>query len=431
MTGARFAIAIASLSASLGACGACSDKKADPSPATGASAAGSSTPLAAVAEVLPRCRQDGARTIAEGDDVVFGAAALSSSSLFVGHVRRKDGKRIGSVLRASLDLAQSRTIDVGPSFGDDPAPTPFLRDGKPFVAFLVRKDVDAGTTRGMRELRIAPLEEGGIGPLAATIMQQADESTAFDVAWPLVAWDEDALVPVGRFVPDRGVVKVALVPDGKPHVVSPDGSDAESPKLARRKGGGFWLAWLARRPEVEDAGYRLEGAGDLRAWRWVELVALDDKGELASPVRRISPPTGHALAFDIVASDPELVVVVQDEAGASEGTGSRIVRYAIDGEHVTSHDIVDGGVGQALAEIVATPDAGWIAWTDTSDRAWLAPSTASAAVTGTPTAETALDGARVLAAAGGPTTGGAGGPGVAGALFVTSGSEIRRFACSN
>lgn len=410
---------VAVLAATLGACGSCSDKKGDAAPAASASASASGAPLAATAEVLPRCRQDGARVIADGEDVVFGDATLSANALFVGHVRRRDGKRVGSVLRTNLDLAEPRTIDVAPSFGDDPAPTPFLRDGKPFVAFLVRKELDAGTTRGMRELRIAPLEDAAIGAVTATIIQQADESTAFDVAWPLVAWDEDALVPAGKFIPERGVVKVQALPDGKPHVVSPDASDAEAPKLARRKGGGYWLAWLARRPEVEDAGWRLEGAGDLRAWRWVELVALDEHGEPQSPVRRISPEKGHALSFAIAASDPELVVVVQDEAGATEGSGARIVRYAIDGDRVAAQDVIDGGVGQALAEVVTTPDAGWIAWKDTADKAWIAPATSAAAVAGRPTAETALDGARVLAAA------------RAGAVFVTSGSEIRRFACSN
>ncbi len=413
-------VPVAVLAATLGACGSCSDKKTDAAPATSASA--SAAPVAAIAEVLPRCRQDGARAIAEGEDVVFGDAALEGSSLLVGHVRRKEGKRVGSILRTSLDLAQPRTIDVGPSFGDDPAPTPFFRDGKPFVAFLVRKDADAGTTRGMRELRIAPLEDAAVGAIVATVVQQADESTAFDLAWPLVAWDEDAVAPIGKLVPERGVVKVQALPDGKPHVVSPEGTDAEAPKLVRRKGGGFWLAWLARRAEVEDAGWRLEGTGDLRAWRWVEAIALDANGEPASPVRRVSPDKGRALAFELAAGDPELVVVVQDEADATEGAGSRIVRYTLEGERAAAEDVVDGGVGQALAAVVARPDAGWIAWNDTTDHAWIAPVTGAASVAGRPTAEGALDGARVLAAAG---------PIGAGTLFVATGREVRRFACSN
>lgn len=409
--------ALVAFALGLSACGGCKKDEAGAVPATSASGALPSAP-AAVAEAIPRCRQDGARAAADGDDVVFGDAVVTESALLVGLVRTKDGSRRGAVLRATPDLGKAVTIDVADVKGDDPSPMPFIGDGKPFAAYLTRKEGTAGTTRGMRELRIVPLGDAAAGAAVATIVMQADESTAFDVAWPLAAWDEDARVAPGKFLPERGVVKVQRLPDGAPRVISPERSDAESPQLAPKKGGGFWALWLARRPEVEDAGYRIEGAGDLREYRAVEVVALDDAGQPTSPVRRITAESGRALAFDVVATDPELVVLVQDEAEASEGAGSRLVRVVVGESTAEPTAIVDGGIGQALVEVAPGADGGWIAWKDEADHAWIAPATATAILGSRPTAEVALDGARVLAAAGG------------GAVYAASGREVRRFVCA-
>jgi hypothetical protein len=320
-------------------------------------------------------------------------------------------------MRVGTDLAGGRVFDVAPIHGDGAAPSVHLRDDKPFVAFNVRREIEAGSTRGMRELRMVWLEAAGLGESIAAITQQHDESTAFDVAWPVVAWDEDALVPEGKFIPERGVVKVQTLTDGKPHVVSPDTTDAETPKLASRKGGGFWLAWVARKSEVEDAGWRLEGAGDLRAWRWVEIVALDANGDVASSVRRVTPENAHVVAFDLVSDDGALTVIVQDEGAASEGGGSRVSRYGVESDRITTTEILDGGRGHALADLVAATDAGWLAWKDNHDHAWIVPASAAYVPAGRPTAEGAMDGTRVVAAAG------------AGQIFVTSGGELRRFTC--
>lgn len=250
-------------------------------------------------------------------------------------------------------------------------------------------------------------------------MQQADESLAYDVAWasddkgmPIVAWDEDAPPKVGALTADRGVVKVQLLgPGAKAHVASPETSDAEAPRLLPRK-GGWWLAWLARRPEAaEDAGVNgaAEGPGERRAYRWVELVALDARGEVASAVRRVSPEKGRVASFDLAAAKSggaegaQLVIVVQDEAAHAEGAGERIVRYAIDGEKIEAADLLDGGVGHALAELLPqAADAGstrWLAFTDTHEHAHLVPLGPQLRLAGAATTEPSLDGARVIATA--------------------------------
>src|SRR5262249_44037326 len=161
---------------------------------------------------------------------------------------------LASIMRASLDLTSSRMFDVGVALGDDPPPAPRFVGTTAYVAYFTRRPNDAGGR--VRELDIARLEEGGIGRVEATIIQQADESTASDVAWNdagvgLVAWDEDAPFAAdagarGGASPDgRGFVKVQVLGSSSRRVASPETADAESPRLISRPGGGFWLAWLA------------------------------------------------------------------------------------------------------------------------------------------------------------------------------------------
>jgi hypothetical protein len=284
-------------------------------------------------------------------------------------------------------------------------------------------------------------------------VQQADESLAYDLAWPdgagaappIVAWDEDAPLLAGQLIADRGVVKVQILGAGKPRVASPDTSDAEAPRLLARR-GGYWLAWLARRAEPgDDAGAAAaEGPAERRAYRWVELVALDAKGEATSPVRRITPEKGRVASFDLVTvapspsagaggGDPKLVVVVQDEAAVAEGAGERIVRYTIDGakDRIESGEVLDGGVGHALADLlpVAGGDAStsrparWLSFTDTQEHAHLAPLGASLALSGAPTLEPSLDGTRIVA------SGPAGDVVYAVGPAAPAGVELRRLVC--
>jgi hypothetical protein len=296
--------------------------------------------------------------------------------------------------------------------------------------------VDAGSMGATRTLEIARLEPSGL-VAEASVAQQADESLAYDVAWPdgegagLVAWDEDAPAAVAQALGDRGVVKVQLLGAGKKaHVASPEKSDAEAPRLLARP-GGYWLAWLARRPEAsEDAGPNgnPEGPGERRAYRWVELVALDANGEPTSPVRRVSPEKGHVASFDLAVTGGQLVVIVQDEAAHAEGAGERIVRYGLDVEKVDAVDLLDGGVGHALADLLPQVGEGrWLAFMDLQERAHLVPLGASLRVVGPATAEPALDGARVLAAVPPDALYAIGPAGVAAARGGRV--ELRRFIC--
>jgi hypothetical protein len=410
----RAAPAIAAAALGLAACGSCG--KGDATAALDASSPAASTgpgtsggPAApVVAELLPRCRGDAARLVIAGEDVIVGDVAVGPTGLLVGLIRTEGGRRTAAVMRASLDLATSRIFEVGPSLGDDPPPSPRWSGAAAWVTSLGREGGDGGPK--LRALRLARLEDAGLAKVAATILQQADESTAYDVAWgdgdvALAAWDEDAPPRRDASSPEqaeRGFVKVQVATgDGRPRVASPEASDAESPRLIARP-GGFWLAWLARRAEEE--AYAIEGPGERRAFRWVEAVPLDAHGEAAGPVRRVSPEKGRAVAFELARHGGDLVVIVQDEVAPSEGAGARVVRYHVPDGRATPVDLVDGGIGHALAELVpmgaaSGESARWLAWNDTAERAHLTPLGEGLVATGRASPEPALDRARVLAGA--------------------------------
>jgi hypothetical protein len=451
------------------ACGSC-NKDARDGDAGGPLSSSSSS---VVAELLPRCRAGTEKLAFAGDDVVVGDVAIGPSGLLVGLIRAEGGKRVASVMRASLDLGTSSVVDVGPALGDDPPPSPRWNGSAPWVAVIGPQAARSDAGPRLRALKVAELEEKGLARPFAPVLQQLDESTAFDIAWSesgaaLAAWDEDA--PAGAVTvkdasvavaSERGFVKVqVLAPPGSEgparRIASPDTSDAESPRLIAR-GSGFWLAWLARR--AEDDQHVVEGPGEKRAFRWVEVVALDAKGDPAGPVRRVSSERGRAATFELARSGSDLLVVVQDEAAPAEGAGARIVRYRVpdkaDKEKLEATDIVDGGVGQTLVELVPVPAqvpaprasgsstsskndvlaARWLAWSDTAERAQMTPLGPGLAAAGRTSPEPALDGARVLAQAPPDTVYalvGADGldkPNAASAAAARARPELRRFVC--
>lgn len=399
----------------LNACGSCAkDDPVKTMPAPDAAAA-------AMAEVLPRCRGE-ANRLPIGEGSVLGDVAVSEVGLAIGTVRSEGGRRTAALLRSGLDLADPRTIDVGPSLGDDPPPVPRFHGGAAYALWLERQLVDAGPR--IRTLKVSRIGEDGKPVIVAAVEQQADESMAFDVAWSdeagLAVWDEDAPNKPDAAYPslsERGFVKVQqLTANAHPRVASPESSDADSPQLVPRP-GGFWLAWLARRIEEAPAG--VEGPGEDKSFRWVEAVMLDAKGEAAGPVRRVSSDKGRAVSFDLARSGADLVVVVQDEAAVSEGGGARLLRYLVGGNVSPGTDLVDGGVGHALADVVAAADGTrrWLAWSDVAEHAHLT-ALGAGLLGGATTLEPAFDGARVLA------------EGKDG-LYVLAGDkpEIRRFTC--
>ena len=433
----------------LGACGSCGKDSSEAPDASASSSPSSSmsSSTAVVAEPLPRCRKGSERLPIQGEEVVVGDVAIGPAGLLVGLTRLNGGKRTASVLRTTLQLGEPTFEDVGTPIGDDPPPSPRWNAAKPWVAYFAGRAVDGGTKQ--RELVVRTLGEAGTAPHPLRSYQQADESTAFDVAWSesgtgLVAWDEDGPVvaaEAGAKPPKpgadpitRGLVKVQALADGaSPKVISPDTSDADSPRLVPRAGGGFWLAWLARKPDEEAQG--LEGPGEPRQFRWVEVLPLDAKGESAGPVRKVGSEKGRAVSFELARSGADLVVMVQDEIAASEG--ARVVRHRLaeTGKPETG-DIVKDGVGHALADLVPSAAAGesarWLAWSDTNEHTHLTQLGPGLVALGKPSSEPTLEGARVLASSGDALyglTGLDGGSGAGTQNARGAQPELLRFVC--
>ena len=312
----------------LAACGSCG-KGDEFNLDAGSPATTSSSPLV-VAEPLPRCRKGTERLPIPGDEVIVGDVAVGPSGLLAGIVRVSNGKRVASVLRTPLALDNPTTVDIGTPIGDDPPPSPRWNGTTPWVAFIAGHPVDAGAKQ--RELRIAKLDDL---KTATSIVTQADESTAFDVAWT----DTGAgLVDVGRRrsadgnatparqkergrrprAPVRGIVKVQpLVADG-------DRADRVARHIrrrfaeARRSRFGRILACVARAAprrrsaraskapasRASSAGSRSSSSGrDRRAGR---------TGPAAPRPRK----AGRSPSSSPGAGD-DLIVVIQDEIAAS------------------------------------------------------------------------------------------------------------------
>lgn len=388
----------------LAACNSCKTSASTPAPSSSAAVMGGDS---SVSDLAPGCwRENGSRTL-PGSDIVAGDAAIGRSGLLLGLLRTSEGgKRVASVMHASLDLSASFVVDVGVPLGDEPPPSPRWNGPNGYVAFVASHSADGGAR--LRELRIASIDltTSSLGKVQTTVFQQADESTAFDVAWDesgagLAAWDEDApgKAGTGTATPfGRGFVKVQSIAEGaRARVVSPESTDAEFPRLHARPGGGFWLAWLARRSEEE--AYQVEGPGEPRTFRWVEVVPLDRGGEPTGPVRRVSSEKGRAVSFELAASGADLVVLVQDEVALAEGAGARVVRHVVGG----ANDALDlaSGIGSDVADLVPAitdPTPRWLAWTDTAERAHMTLLGPGLTPLERSTAEPSLDGARVLAA---------------------------------
>ncbi len=353
--------------------------------------------------VASRCRPVGApvplgETSGAADTIAVGDIAVGERELLVGLHRVHEGRRVASILRASLDLTNVRRLDLGAPFGDDPPPLPRWRGRDPMVVAFGREASDGGPKR--RQLRISKLSDEGGMTVEMAFGQPTDESNDIDLAWTssgagLAAWDEDA-----PGTASRGVITVRTLPEGSPRVVTVETTDAESPKLALREGGGYWLGYVAQRKQTIE--HAMEGPGEARTYRWVEVLALSASGEPLGAPRRVSAERGHVVAFDLVPSENGLLLAVHDEASALGDSGGRVVRIRFSGERVESSELARG-VGHAGADLALRPnaraggrEAAWLSWSDASDRPMLLALRAGMEPHGLPSVEPLLDGARVL-----------------------------------
>ncbi|HEY2515447.1 MAG TPA: hypothetical protein VGI39_31485 [Polyangiaceae bacterium] len=399
-----------------------------------------------------RCALDGAgATLADLTDrrsILLGDATPAGGDVLVGAVRTAGGEARASLVRVSGDVARADELLVAHGgvavVSDAPPPKPLAHGDAVYAAYVTRAGRDAGgaTQRLVALDRLAP----GAPTRIASFAEHADESLAFDAAVAedgarvALAWDEDTGA--------KSVIRVAIVPlsgggvDAAAAVrtVSGDASDADSPRVVPRAGGGWWLAWTARRPEGggeldasrasapgAKSGAELESPGEVRTYVWVEALALDADGVPVGTPRRVTSQTGHVVSIDPWprATKDALPLLALDETEERADVGGRVLRVTA-GTGGSEAVTVASGAGRGAIDLLGgplgSPGDEWLTFAGRGDHPALVPLAATGGAAGLPSTEDAIEGGRLVAAirsAEGPGTSGflVAFPGGDGALF--------------
>lgn len=293
-----------------------------------------------------------------------GRGAAHDRGFAIGALTREDKGTDAVVALLSGDGSTSRVLSLGALHGDADPPRVFASGGTVGVAVLQ----PAGASRTLRLARV----DGGSVVWGAEFQQGNDEPLGYDVVLAekrgIAVWDD---IPTGREV--SGIFVATFEPNaftaqGIPRLATLPGTDADEPRLVRR-GGGAWLFWIARRPEDSDydARYRAEDI----AYKWIEVVPLDDQGQVSGTARRISSHDGHVLAYDVTeGSDGSALVVWRDDDTPSGSPGGRLLRALVRMGGVDGPDVIDDehlGVG------APNVSPGWVAIADATNPTRLAP----------------------------------------------------------
>jgi hypothetical protein len=328
--------------------------------------------------VAARCRST-SRVLAveHSEDEEFGDALAFPGGISAGVVHRTSAGRMSAVALLPPGLPSMRLVDLAPTLGDAPAPRIVWRGTDLLVAGYLLKP---RTQRpdGSHELAVWAIDPSASPPASpepiAAFPRQRGDSLAFDVAHAagrtLLVWDEAAASSA-----HQGVIRAGSLSGGREEPVrdvSPPESDAEEPRILPN-GGGFFVFWLARRPErgavqdrpVADAAgppaQAGEVTGEARAFSWLEMVALDASGTPAGPVRRLTSTTGHVSAYDVAVAKEEprttVVAVARDDGEAVDGSGGSLLRVRV-GDDPAPSDVVEiptDGLGRGTPTLIGGP----------------------------------------------------------------------------
>lgn len=236
----------------LGAWGCC---KREPSVSVPSEVPPSAEPAPAASP--PRCTtlgkeiilgESGVRSDEEQDLLPFateiGQGTTHDGGFAIGALTR-EGKGTASVVAMlSADGATSRLVRLAASHGDAEPPRVFAAGAVVGAAVLE----PAGASRSLRIARV----DGQAVAWGAEIAQGNDESLGFDVAATgtrgVAVWDD---IPKDREVSGVHIATFempSMANPTQPRVVTLPGTDADNPRLVARP-GGYWLFWVARKPE--------------------------------------------------------------------------------------------------------------------------------------------------------------------------------------
>ena len=377
--------------------------RAPPSPAV--AEAGDSTPAPEASSqpkpaVVPaRCKTtevgfplDDGRAL---DDLEIGDALAYPGGIVIDIVHRSAAGRVAALAMLPPDASSIRVRDLGPTLGDAPPPRVAVRGADLLAASYV-----LGKRPDSREIDVVAISPSGDVRPAGAVIEQRDDSLAFDVAPGLIVWDE-ASAPSRR-----GVIRAAeLTADGHAapgRDVSPADSDAEAPRVVPR-GSGYLVFWIARRPESVATADASEITGEAPANSWLEVIATDGHGQATGPVRRLTPASGHVTAFDVApqqglpGSRPEVLAVARDDGEAVDGSGGGILRLRVhdDGQDPPVAYTTDGLGRGAPGFVDATPP--WLTWVALREETRVLPLDGTGAPLALPSGEPELDDGRPLA----------------------------------
>ncbi|MCS6899669.1 MAG: hypothetical protein RMJ98_08515 [Myxococcales bacterium] len=268
-----------------------------------------------------------------------------------------------SVVILGPEGGSSRMIPLLTAHGDTPPPR-LASSGHILLVGVLESGASS------RRLKLGRMEAGAVvwGP---ELEQARDESLAFDLAvhgtYGVAVWDDETRAA------DRGTIKLFAFELGgfkkllEPRVISPKESDAEMPRLAPRP-GGFWLTWIARRPEKTDESDR--EVGEAPEFRWLEALPLDERGQPTGAPRRITPEKGHVLIHDLRAlPGGNALVVYRDDDTPSGSSGGVLLRVTLRPDGASEPAVIaDRHLGVGAPAVLD----GWLAVADASAETRLA-----------------------------------------------------------
>ncbi len=272
--------------------------------------------------------------------VELGPARSDADGFVIGAMRSLKGQAHALIATLNADAGAGKVIDLGVVHGD-PDPPSFAAHGKDLLVAV--SDADAGGTMlklgSIRDLRGA----GQLvwGPEITGVRR--DSTFALEVTGDraLLAYATESAGKVRVYGASLDVND--LRKKFTPEPLSAAGADAESPRLAVRK-GGYWLA-VARSldaPKAKPAAHSDDGAAepsgddpliDFGARR-IELTKLDAQGKVASSALVVTAVGARPMSFEIAASPDGGAYVAfraDDSTPGADGGALELVQVRPDG----------------------------------------------------------------------------------------------------